>query len=202
MTYQKISLFHPQPAQLKLIAGCLKKGKIVVLPTDTIYGLSCLATDLKALKKISRLKKRTAKKPLAVVVGGWPMIKKYVFVSGAQEKIMHRAWAQPGRATTFVLRHRGNLPLFLTAGSDGLALRLPKSNFLTKICMLAGAPLASTSLNLAGQEPIRNPQDISLYFKNPSQQPDLVVEAGLVRRRRASRLIDLREENRPIILRK
>jgi len=60
----------------------------------------------------------------------------------------------------------------------------------------------STSLNLAGQEPIRNPQDISLYFKNPSQQPDLVVEAGLVRRRRASRLIDLREENRPIILRK
>lgn len=202
MTYLKISLSRVQPAILKSIAGSLKSGRVVVLPTDTIYGLSCLATDSRAIKKIFRLKKRAAKNPLAVLVGDFKMLKKYVFVSPTQEKFLRLTWRQNKRPTTFILCHRGNLPPEMTAGSSGLAVRLPKSKFLTKIIKSAGVPLVSTSLNQAGQTPLNDLQDLSLHFPLKSQQPDLVIDAGRSRCLRPSRLIDLRGEGQPLILRK
>ncbi len=171
------------------------------MPTDTIYGFSCRADSKTAIKRIFRLKKRDPKTALIVLVNDLAMLKKYVFVSKQQEEMIRRYW-QGSRPTTVILRHRGNLPKELSGLSDGLALRLPKSEFLIKILDRVGVPLVSTSLNVSGEEPLSDMQDIALHFPTAGRDIDLAVDIGKPRRRQPSRLADLRNEGRPKILRK
>jgi L-threonylcarbamoyladenylate synthase len=202
MTYLRIKPQEVRPAIVNLVAGSLKIGQVAVLPTDTIYGLSCLATDAAAIRRVYRLKRREANKPLIMLVGSLAMLKKYVFVSARQVQFLKTAWAPTARPTTVIFKHRGLLPPELTANSDGLAVRLPKSKFLIKILKSVKRPLVSTSLNLSGRENINNPRSLFRDFPEKYYRPDLVVDSGPCRRRRPSRLIDLRDAQHPVILRK
>ena len=191
-----------KPAVTNLIAGSLKIGQVVVLPTDTIYGFSCLADNARAIRRIKQLKKNDPKKPLIVLVNNLALLKKYVFLSARQAVQLKKYWAPSARPTTVILKHRGLLPKELTGESDGLAVRLPKSKFLIKILKTAGVPLVSTSLNLSGQKSIQDLKRLLEHFPKKKYRPDLVVDTGKCRRAKPSRLIDLRSEGRPVIIRK
>ncbi|MFA5886957.1 MAG: L-threonylcarbamoyladenylate synthase [Patescibacteria group bacterium] len=202
MMYLAINPSEERPAIINLVAGYLKLGKIVVLPTDTIYGFSCLASNQAAIKHIYRLKKRDPKTASAVLVSSLAMLKKYVFVSRRQEQLLKLYWRSGVRATTVILYHRRQLPPELTGGSDGLALRLPKSKFLIKILNRVGTPLVSTSLNISRVAPIADLKELYAHFPTVKRDFDLVVDAGKCRRKKPSRLIDLRNPAAPLILRK
>lgn len=201
MTHLRVKSLNIKPAIINLVAGSLKIGQVVVLPTDTIYGLSCLANNARAIKKIYQLKKRDPKKPLIILVSSLAMLKKYVFVSERQVLFLKRVWGKKNRPTTVIFRHRGRLPRELTDNSDGLAVRLPKSKFLIKILRKVKTPLVSTSLNLSGQSGISDLQSLLHYFPHKQPRPDLVVDSGKCRQLRPSRLIDLRDPKKPLILR-
>jgi len=198
----RIKISAIKPAIIKQITGSLKKGQIVVLPTDTIYGLSCLADKIGAIKRIYKLKGREAKKPLIVLVSSLAMAKKYALVSPWQEKFLKTIWLTGTRPTTVILKQRNLLPRELTGNSSGLALRLPKDKFLIKILKAVKKPLVSTSLNLSGQRNLISLKRLDDYFSLNQEHPDLIIDGGAGRRRRPSRLIDLREEGHPIVLRK
>ena len=202
MTQLKINLKMIKPPLIKLVAGVLKAGQVVVLPTDTIYGLSCRADDSKAIRRIYRIKGRDNKKPLIVLVGSLAMLKKYAFVSTPQEKYLRQIWGGHRRPTTVILKSRGRLPKELSNDSGSLALRLPKSNFLIKILMATRYPLVSTSLNQSGASNILDLEHLSDHFPSRGKQPDLVIDSGKCPRRRPSKLIDLSRGDRPVVLRK
>lgn len=191
-----------KPAIIKRVVSSLKIGQVAVLPTDTIYGLSCLADMAAPIKKIYRLKKREAKKPLLILVSDLKMAKKYVAISDNQMKFLKRFWSENQPPTTVILKNLNQLPRELTRGSDGLAVRLPKSEFLVKIIKKAGSPLVSTSFNISGEEGITDFNRLNEYFPEKKNRPDLVVNAGRARKRKPSRLIDLRDEKKPLLIRK
>lgn len=191
-----------EPAIVHSIAGSLRKGQVAVLPTDTIYGFSCLADHPAAIRRIYSLKKRSVRKPLIALVSSVGMLKKYVFLSKKQAVILKKIWSPKSRPTTVILKHRGRLAPELTASSDGLAVRLPKSELLIKIIRAVKKPLVSTSLNLSGEENIRDPKRLLEIFPRRGARPDLVLDNGIAKRRKASRLIDLRQEDKPKILRR
>ncbi len=180
------------------VLKALKEGKVVVLPTDTIYGLSCLADNKKTIQKIKIMKGREANKALIVLVSSISMLKKYVFLSKKQEIIAAKFW-QELRPTTLVLKHKNILPRELSGDLSTLAIRLPKSDFLIKIIKRAGKPLVSTSLNLSGKEALSDLSNIDQYFH---KNPDLLVDAGKIKNKKASRLIDLSNEDKIVVLRK
>jgi len=200
MTQLKVNLKIIKPALVKIVAGALANGQVAVLPTDTIYGLSCVADNSQAIRRIYRLKRRDFKKPLILLAASLAMVKKYAFVSRRQEEHLKQIY-KSARPTTVILRSRGLLPPALSGNSDGLAWRLPKNDFLIKILKIVRKPLVSTSFNLSGQPDLIDLQYLPDYFSG-RQRPDLVVNSGQCRRRRPSRLIDLRREDRPLILRK
>lgn len=202
MTQIEINQNRIKPAIIDLIAGSLQIGQVAVLPTDTIYGLSCLANLAEPIKKIYRLKKRDAKKPLLVLVSDLKMAKKYVAISPVQAKFLKKVWADNQPPTTVILKNLGKLPPELTRASDGLAIRLPKSKFLIKIINKVDCPLVSTSLNLSGEKNINDLSSLNQYFPHKSNRPDLVIDTGRTKKRKSSRLIDLRKEDEPIIIRK
>jgi len=201
MIYSYVKNPAARQSLIKAAARSLKEGRVLVLPTDTIYGLSCRADDKTAIKKIFRLKKRDPKTALSVLVNSLAMLKKYVFLSRRQEELV-KHYSRGSRPTTVILRRRGNLPRELTGISDGLALRLPKSKFLIKILDRVGVPLVSTSLNVSGEETISNLKNLSGHFPTASRDIDLIVDTGRSRLRRPSRLIDLRTAGQPLVLRK
>lgn len=187
---------------IDLIAGSLKIGQVAIIPTDTIYGLSVIATDRKAIKKIYRLKKRDKKKPLLILVSSLKMARCYALISREQGRALLEAGRSGKRPTTFIFKNLYVLPKELTADSDGLAVRLPKSKFLIKIIKKVDAPLVSTSVNLSGESNITNLKKLKGYFPAKSLRPELVIDCGRLKTTRPSRLIDWRDDKRPVVVRK
>jgi len=202
MTHIEVNPKKIKPAIIDLVAGSLHIGQVVILPTDTIYGLSCLANCVRAIKKIYHLKERDPKKPVLLLIDSLEMAKKYVHISAKQEKLLKKIWSKSQPPTTVILKNRFKLPRELSRGVEGLALRLPKSKFLIKIISRVDCPLVSTSLNLSGQKNITDLSKLHYYFPKKNNRPDLVVDAGSSPQLNPSRLIDLRNENEPIIIRK
>lgn len=201
MIYQRINKQTKEPALVASIAGFLRRGRIAVLPTDTIYGLSGRADRPAVIKRIYRLKRRAAHKPLIILISSVAMLRKYAYLSEAQARVLRRLWAAGQRPTTVILRSRGALPKELSGGSDGLAIRLPKSKFLIKILRSLKVPLISTSLNLSGEPSLNDPRHLLKPASGFPGRLDLIIDAGPALRRKPSRLVDLRDSRQPKILR-
>lgn len=197
---------------IDLVAEYLRSGKVAILPTDTIYGLSCAANDKKAIDKIYRIKRREKKRPFLVLVNGYGMLRKYVFVSKKQEQYIRSVWPPTARLaqdknhpyvkrpTTFILKCRKNLPENVNNSADSLAVRLPKNDFLIRIIKKIDLPLVSTSLNISGQDNVDDLQGIDKFFVNP--KPDFMVISGGSKKIKESRIIDIRDINNIKIIRK
>jgi L-threonylcarbamoyladenylate synthase len=192
----KINLKKIEKQKIGLIVDFLKLGKIIVYPTDTIYGLGCLADNKKAINKIYRIKKREKKKPLIVLISSFKMLKKYFLVDKKQEACLRKIW--PGKISV-ILNKKTILPGELSGGLSSVAVRLPKSQFLTKMISKSGSPLVSTSLNLSGKKPVENVTNLSKYFTG--SKPDFIVDGGVLLGE-PSTLIDLRDIDNIKILRK
>lgn len=184
---------------IKIIAGYLKEGKVIVYPTDTIYGLGCLATDKQAIKKTYKIKQRTENKPSLALVNSLAMAKKYCVIGKDQEIFLKYVWTFENRPTSVILKSKNILPKELSGGSDALAIRLPKDDFLIKLIKKVGAPLVSTSLNISGRESLARVDGLEKYFKK--DKPDLIINAGEIKGQ-PSRLVDLRDVSDIKIIRK
>jgi L-threonylcarbamoyladenylate synthase len=175
---------------LALAAGYLRSGKIVLLPSDTIYGLSVRADSAKAINSLRRFKGREGKKPFLILVSSLAMAKKYLMISPSQSEYLKRIWGPRQRPTTVILKDKKLLPRSLNIKEDSLAVRLPKNEFLVKIIRSLGQPLVSTSANLSGLEPLQDVKDIEKSLGQ--KRPHLIIAGKNKPGRRPSRLIDLR----------
>ncbi len=188
------------PDDLVLALDSLRLGKIVLLPSDTVYGLSVRADDAKAISRLRRFKGREGKKPFLILVSSLGMAKKYLVISSGQNNYLKKIWGPKQRPTTVILKDKKLLPRSLNTAGDGLAVRLPKNEFLVKIIRSLRQPLVSTSANLDGLEPL---QDIRNIDKSLGQKkPHLIIAGKKNLGRRPSRLIDLREYPEIKIIRK
>jgi tRNA threonylcarbamoyl adenosine modification protein (Sua5/YciO/YrdC/YwlC family) len=198
------TLRNVEQKTINLIADYLLHGKIIAYPTDTTYGIGCLATDKKAISRIYRIKKRKSGLPLLVLAASYCMLKKYFFINKEQEKHLRKTWAprtplgfekkliikKDEKAVSFILPIKDHVfPDNLVAADSSAGVRLPKNEFLIKIIKKVGIPLVSTSLNISGKEIVRNPERIAEQFY---ELPDLLVDAGL-QSGKPSEIYDIRD---------
>ncbi|PHS39447.1 MAG: threonylcarbamoyl-AMP synthase [Robiginitomaculum sp.] len=121
-------------------AKLLRAGELVILPTDTVYGLAARADDLKAIAEIYKVKQRPQAKALSVVVFAPQHAKKLVHISPLAQSLMDRFW--PG-ALTLVLPARQDVPT--------LAVRCPDIGWTQAFTKLGfTAPLVLPSANTSG----------------------------------------------------
>ncbi len=182
------------------IADELKQGKAVVLPTDTIYGLHCVATNKKAINKIYKIKKIKKKRSLLILVKNYRMLRDYVLISKKQEQYIHsvcpptaclaqdKKYSHRKKPTTFILKAKDKLPKEIYGKNNSLAVRLPKNDFLIKIITRLNIPLVSTSFNISGQ---KYNEDFLIKFKKLQANPDMIVDSGKSKNSKGSRIIDI-----------
>lgn len=192
----KIKLNKITAREIGLIADFLERRGVIVYPTDTVYGLGCLAADIKAIKYINKIKKRD-KQHFIILVNGLAMVKKYCYISKEQTKYLNKIWPGP---VTVILKKKKILPAELTGGLETVAVRYPKNDFLIKLIKRVKQPIISTSLNISGQPVIEDIKLVKAIFK--PNMPDLVVDAGKPKRKKPSRIVDITDVSNIKILRK
>ncbi|KAL7874454.1 hypothetical protein SRHO_G00054240 [Serrasalmus rhombeus] len=125
----------------------LKDGQVVAVPTDTIYGVACLAQNSEAIKKVYDIKGRNGNKPLAICVGEIQDIYKYCRVV-VKEELLEDLLPGP---VTLVLERSEALNIDLNPFTKLVGVRIPDHPFMRHLCQMCGEPLALTSANVSTQ---------------------------------------------------
>ena len=177
------------------IVTALKNGAVLVLPTDTIYGLICDATNNESVEKIFGIKKRDKSKPLPVFVENIKMAEEYAVVGDKQRDFLKNNW--PGAVTVVLEKKDGLSPLVYK--DNTIALRQPDYRLVSEVMKLFKKPLAQTSVNISNDPPMEEVEGIVAAFKNQKDQPDLIVDSGYLIKNKPSVIIDLTKDKIKII---
>jgi L-threonylcarbamoyladenylate synthase len=141
----------PDSPAIAAAAVALRRGGLVIVPTETVYGIACLASDESAVKRIYEAKGRGFHNPLPVQISGPDMLGKVAAeVTEPAKRLAERFWPGP---LTLVVRRNPSLPEILTAGGDTVAVRIPDHPVTLALLKAIGAPLAITSANVSGEMP-------------------------------------------------
>ena len=187
---------NPDPQQIKQITQILRKGGLVIYPTDTVYGLGCDITNSRALEKIARIKGvKLAKTNWSFICADLSNLSDYVRqIDTATFKILKRALPGP---YTFVLPGNNNLPKDFKKKKT-VGIRVPDNNIAKALVESLGNPIVSTSI-YDEDEVLEYTTDPELIFEKWHKLVDVVIDGGYGDNI-ASTVIDL-SGSEPVILR-
>ena len=184
----KVNLLGDYSKVLDSALEILRKGGVVVYPTDTVYGIGCNALDWKAVETVYRIKERAMNKPLSVIARDLKWVKELALVPTKLEPALEKLW--PG-ALTVILPKKPIIPPIVTANLPNVGIRIPDYELTDKLLSKFGYPLISSSANLAGEGDEAYDINIVLsQFKDRMWQPDLVLDAGKLPPSASSTIID------------
>ena len=163
----------------------LNDGKILVHPTEGVWGLGCNALDQKAFKKIYLLKKRDSQKSFILLASSYEAIKKYIIKLTEDDKsFLRKSWPGP---VTLLIKFNNDLPSHLKNHTGKIAIRV--SNHLPLKSLFKGFEglMVSTSANISGEEIINDPieiinafDDIDVAYYNESlgtnKKPSTIID--------------------------
>jgi L-threonylcarbamoyladenylate synthase len=173
---------------LKKAAETILRGGVVVVPTDTVYGLAADATNPDAVMRLFRIKKRPKTKPVPVIIRDMEMARSLAYLNKRLEKILSILW--PG-AITIILQKKAMMPDLVTAGKRTIGLRLPDYKLLHFLLEVVGKPMTATSANISGEEPSIDAEEVAGQFTKEFYKPDLVLDAGKLKFSEPSTVLDL-----------
>ena len=157
-------------------ADAIKEGKIVVFPTETVYGVGCRYDDESARERIFALKKRDRSKPLGIYLPSVSEVEKYAVMPPMAAKLA-RAFL-PGPLTLLLPGRRGGK----------LGFRIPSDEVARRLIRLCGIPLSATSANLSGHQ---SPTDGQQAIAAMEGRADYIIDAGKTELACPSTVIDL-----------
>ena len=174
-------MMTPSATQIAEAAATLQRRGVVLLPTDTIYGLHALAGNADAVQRIVDIKGRGEDKPFAVIAASAAQLEHLGATFGARTRaILDDLWPGPFTAVVPIRQ-----PIAASRGASTIAVRVPDLEWLRELLDRTG-PLASTSANRRGEPPITDPKLISRDLR---ASIDGVVDAG-VREGKPSTIVD------------
>lgn len=177
----------------------LQEGGVIAYPTETVYGLGCDPRDEEAVKRIFRIKKREAGKPVLLVAGSLAQVRHIVRLEGNALALAQRFW--PG-ALTLVLPVLPGVRLAKRVVLRGeVAIRFSASPIVRKLTRRYGFPIVSTSANLSGEPACMSVNEIKATFVSRKHAPDIVFDGGRLPGRKASTIVGFSASGEGEILR-
>ena len=173
----------------------LRSGGVIVLPTDTLYGLGASVFDEVALGKVFAIKGRPAGMALPVLVNGWEMAQRVSGeVSAAAQRLTELFWPGP---LTLVVPSGPNLSDLVTGGGDTVGLRSPDHWVPQELIGRLGSPITGTSANRSGGPDLKS---VTAVWELLGGEVDYIVQSGQEPQGTASTVVEI-IENRPRLIR-
>lgn len=167
----------------------LREGGVIAVPTDTLYGLACSATNTSGINKLYDIKKRDENKPVAICIGKVSDIPKWAHISHLSLKLLSALLPGP---VTLILNCTKELNPLLVCNNK-IGIRVPNYPFILDVCNKLNCPIALTSANRSSE-----PSTVSVdEFKVLWPQLSGIFDGGIVGKRDGSRdgstVVDLSE---------
>ncbi len=171
----KIYNENPNPKEIEKVVRVLRKGGLIIYPTDTVYGLGCDITSVKALERIARIKKvKLAKANFSFICNDMSHLSDYVKqIDTPTYKLLKRAL--PG-AYTFILPGNNKLPKAFK-NKKTVGIRVPDNTIAREIVKALGNPIVTTSI-YDEDSVIEYTTDPELIFEKWQKLVDLVIDGG------------------------
>jgi L-threonylcarbamoyladenylate synthase len=172
-----------KPEALTEAVNILLNNGVIAIPTDTVYGIACLAFNSTAIERIFSIKSRDFNKALPILIGNLKQLELIAQpINKNAEKLVKTFW--PGALTLVVLRKHTlpeNLSPYPTVG-----VRLPKHAWLIELIKNVG-PLATTSANLSGQPEAHTAMEVAEAL---NEKIDLIIDGGQSQETLSSTVVD------------
>jgi L-threonylcarbamoyladenylate synthase len=182
-------------SQIDAAIDRLKRGGVVGIPTDTLYGLAACVFNLDAVQRVFDLKGRPANMPIPVLLADATDLESCVKeIPDAAFDLADKFW--PG-ALTLVLKKSNAIPDIISAGGDTVAVRVPNHSVPRQLVRGLGAPITGTSANRSGQPGLTAADAVRETF---GDELELVIDAGEITGGVASTVLDL-SGGVPVLLR-
>lgn len=165
---------HPSLREISKIVETLKSGKVIIYPTDTVYGLGVNALNSEAVYHIFRIKKRPLNQALPIAVSGLKMAQSLVNITKKAKRLMEVFW--PG-ALTIILEKTSKIPEIVTGGKVSVGVRAPNHPIPLTIVKMLNKPIIATSANIHGES---NPDNADEISKQLGKSVDLIIDGGTV----------------------
>lgn len=181
------------------IALAILNGKIVILPTATIYGISCAYNNKKALQKVYEIKKRDTSLPFIVLISKLSTLNGLVEnISQPAKTLIDCCWDTENQSSlTIIFEKNKSLNSFITSRSKKIAIRRAGLKFIRQVIDISG-PIISTSANISGQG--ADPTTIDAIPVKIRTNADLIVSCQNMLAGTGSTIIDTSGIN-PVIVR-
>lgn len=191
----KIYPENPNPKAIKQVVEVLKRGGLIIYPTDTVYGLGCDITNTRALEKVSQIKGvKLEKANFSFICHDLSNLSDYVKqIDTSVFKILKRALPGP---YTFILPGAKSLPSAFKKKKT-VGIRVPDNNIALEIVRALGNPIISTSIH-DEDEILEYTTDPELILEKWDRRVDLVIDGGYGDNE-ASTVIDLSQGEPEII---
>jgi len=182
-------------SQIDAAIDRLKRGGVVGIPTDTLYGLAACVFNLDAVQRVFDIKGRPANMPIPVLLADATDLESCVKeIPDAAFDLADKFW--PG-ALTLVLKKSNVIPDIISAGGDTVAVRVPNHSVPRQLVRGLGAPITGTSANRSGQPGLTAADAVRETF---GDELELVIDAGEITGGVASTVLDL-SGGVPVLLR-
>jgi tRNA threonylcarbamoyl adenosine modification protein (Sua5/YciO/YrdC/YwlC family) len=166
---------NPNPVAINKVVDVLKKGGLIIFPSDTVYALGCDITNTKALERVARLKGiRLEHANFSFVCESLSNLSDYVRqIDTPTFKILKRALPGP---YTFILPGNNNLPKVFKRKKE-VGIRVPDNQIIRELVKELGNPIVSTSIH-DEDEIIEYTTDPELIFEKWKKLVDIVIDGG------------------------
>jgi len=163
----------------------LKRGGIVVYPTDTAYGLAVDATNFKAVQKLYALKGRSFKNPIHVIPPSQSTIGLFARLPAGRQELARRLMNKfmPGPITIILpLKSKGKSFKSLSAGTKTIGIRIPDNKIALELAKRFGKPITTTSANISGLPSTYSVTEAKKQFAKSRLKPDFYLDGGKIKK--------------------
>jgi tRNA threonylcarbamoyl adenosine modification protein (Sua5/YciO/YrdC/YwlC family) len=185
----KINSETPESSLVKYAADQIRSGEVLVMPTDTFYGLAADPFNLRAVDKVYDIKTRSRHKPLSLLIASTDQAEELAKPLPEEFYALARKfWPGP---LTIIVKAGSRLPLKVTANTGNVALRVPNARIPLAVTTAAAIPITATSANLSGASECTSAEQVREQLEG---RINIIVDGGLSPRDVASTIIDLTDE--------
>ena len=174
------------PSAIEKSINILKKGGVIVYPTDTLYGFGVDANNNYAIERINKLKNRQS--PMSVIACKFEQA---MLWTNIKEKDIEIAKKILNSSSTLILDAKKNIVSNKILGKNNttLGVRIPKHKYCYDISKDYDKPITTTSVNRNGEQPLNDPKSISKIF---GEGIDLLIDGGKLRKSTGSKIYELK----------
>ena len=173
MITKKIKLKEENDNILKELGEELKNGKLIVFPTETVYGIGANSLNTEAVSKIFKAKGRASDNPLIVHISSLDMLNDIVYETGdIENKLIEAFWPGP---LTIIMKKKEIIPENVSGGLNTIGIRMPDNKIARKLIEYANVPIAAPSANKSGKPSGTLIEDI---IGELNGKVDYIIDAG------------------------